>query len=93
VLAQSELSGILACAETRSSRELAAALIEAVLAAGEPEQDNTSVIVIKIEDPQVRAAAVPALAVGEERRLWSSVSGLFGRPTGLHAANTAKPQG
>jgi serine/threonine protein phosphatase PrpC len=98
VLAQSELASILARAATASSRELASALIEAVLAAGDPEQDNTSVIVIKVEDRQPRmrdvtAPATAAVAVGETRRLWSSVSGLFGRPAGgLQAANTARPR-
>jgi serine/threonine protein phosphatase PrpC len=98
VLAQSDLSTILARAATGSSREVAGALIDAVLAAGDPEQDNTSVIVIKVEDAQPRsrevpAPAAPAVAVGEPYGLWSSVAGLFGRPAGgLQAANTARPR-
>jgi serine/threonine protein phosphatase PrpC len=92
-LAQSELSAILGRAATSSSRQIAGALIEAVVAVGDPEQDNASVIVIKVEDTAPRAALVPAMAVGEERRLWPSVSSLFARPATLHAANTAKPQG
>ena len=97
VVPQAELAAILALAEGSPSRDIATALMEAVAECEDPEQDNTSVVVIKVEkgnaiaasgsDPATGARAEPRSA--EDRKLWAMVSGLLDQPA-YQTADAAK---
>lgn len=94
VVPQAELAAILALAEGSPSRDIAAALMEAVAEADDPEQDNTSVVVIKVERDEAAlatgtdtAAAAPRSA--EDQKLWAMVSGLLEQPA-YQTADAAK---
>lgn len=97
VVPQAELAAILALAEGSPSRDIAAALLEAVAECEDPEQDNTSVVVIKVERPAAAAGTVTDAGTSakaepqtaEDRKLWAMVSGLLSQP-GYQTADAAK---
>jgi serine/threonine protein phosphatase PrpC len=84
-LSEAQIAHIAAGAPFAESREIAEALIEAVNAHGDPEQDNTSVVVIRVLEPAASAAqTLPAPS------LWSAVANAIGRPmVPATAANAA----
>ena len=59
-VAEEDIASILDKASHLESREIATALIDAVTDAGDPEQDNTSVVVIRVYQPEARPEDVPA---------------------------------
>jgi len=94
-VAEEDIASILDKASHLESREIATALIDAVTDAGDPEQDNTSVVVIRVYQPEARPEDVPApmAAPARQRRsIWAALGGIFGRP-GLPATATAKQEG
>jgi PPM family protein phosphatase len=94
-VAEEDIASILDKAAHLESREIATALIDAVTAAGDPEQDNTSVVVIRVyqPEPQPQAAPMPMSAPARRRRsIWAALGGIFGRPS-LPATATAKQEG
>ena len=94
-VAEEDIASILDKASHLESREIAAALIDAVTDAGDPEQDNTSVVVIRVYQPEPRPQGVPAPMAAPARRrrsIWATLGGIFGRP-GLPATATAKQEG
>jgi serine/threonine protein phosphatase PrpC len=94
-VAEEDIASILDKASHLESREIAAALIDAVTDAGDPEQDNTSVVVIRVYQPEPRPQDVPAPMAAPARRrrsIWATLGGIFGRP-GLPATATAKQEG
>lgn len=94
-VAEEDLASILDKAAHLESREIAAGLIRAVTAAGVPEQDNTSVVVIRVYQPEPVAEPTPeakAAAVRDRRSIWQVLGGIFGRPA-LPATATAKQEG
>lgn len=63
------------------SREIAAALIDAVAACRKPEQDNTSVVVIKVQPARLSDAPAPDAPQRAGRaNVWSAVTSAFRRP-------------
>ncbi len=94
-VAEEDIASILDKAAHLESREIATALIDAVTAAGDPEQDNTSVVVIRVYQPEPQPVEVPepmAAPARRRRSLWAALGGIFGRP-GLPATATAKQEG
>lgn len=93
VLEEEDIASILHENSEEESRDIATALIDAVEAAGDPEQDNTSVVVIRVYRPQPKTVDMPEAEpdpVPEPRRsLWAAFAGLFGRP-GLPATAAAR---
>jgi serine/threonine protein phosphatase PrpC len=59
-LDEARIAGIVAGNDGRESRDIAAALIEAVAERAVPEQDNTSVVVIRVEAPAATAFSATA---------------------------------
>jgi serine/threonine protein phosphatase PrpC len=94
-IAEEDLASILDAASRLESRDIAAALIEAVAAGGNPDQDNTSVAVIRVYQPEPAVEMAPepvAAPVRRRRSIWQVLGGMFGRP-GLPATATAKQEG
>lgn len=94
-VAEEDIASILDQAAQSEAREIAASLLEAVAAGGDPDQDNTSIIVIRVYQPEVTPEETPApeaVTAPRRRSLWQVFGGLFGRPA-LPAAATAKQEG
>jgi serine/threonine protein phosphatase PrpC len=85
VLGEAAIAGILAQSAGSDSREIAEVLIGAVEACGDPDQDNTSVVVIKVNHPEPAPEAEPE----RQRSLWSALASAFRRPP-LPASAAAK---
>ncbi len=85
VLGEAAIAGILAQSAGSDSREIAEVLIGAVEACGDPDQDNTSVVVIKVNHPEPAPEAEPE----RRRSLWSALASAFRRPP-LPASAAAK---
>jgi len=93
-VADEDIASILDRRASSEAREIATALIDAVAAAGDPEQDNTSVVVIRAyqPEPKVEALAEPVAQPEKRRRsIWAVLGGIFGRPA-LPATATAKQE-
>lgn len=93
-VADEDIASILDRRANSEAREIATALIDAVEAAGDPEQDNTSVVVIRAyqPEPKVEIAAEPVAQPAKRRRsIWAVLGGIFGRPA-LPATATAKQE-
>jgi serine/threonine protein phosphatase PrpC len=94
-LAEEDIASILDKMSDHESRDIATALIRAVAAKGVSDQDNTSVAVIRVyqPEPEPEAAPEPIAAPARRRRsIWAMLGGLFGRPA-LPATATAKQEG
>jgi serine/threonine protein phosphatase PrpC len=94
-LAEEDLASILDASSHLEAREIATALIDAVAAEGEPEQDNTSVVVIRAYQPEPKPQEAPEPAARPERArrsFWQVLGGLIGRPQ-LPSTATAKQEG
>ena len=95
-VSEEDIASIVDEAAHRESRDIAAALIDAVAAAGEPDQDNTSVVVLRVYQPEPAVEEVPEPVaepvVRPRRSIWQTLGGLFGRPA-LPATATAKQEG
>jgi serine/threonine protein phosphatase PrpC len=95
-LADEDIASILDSLSAMESREIATALIRAVAAEGVSDQDNTSVAVIRVyqpePEPEVAEPEVMVAPARQRRSIWSILGGLFGRP-GLPATATAKQEG
>ncbi len=87
-LSDARIAAIVAARAAAESRDIAAALIDAIAACEKPEQDNTSVVVIKVEPARVAVPQSPAVAERDGRaNVWSAVTSAFRRhPEPAHAA-------
>lgn len=89
VLGEAAIIGLLARTAGSESREIAETLIAAVETCGDPEQDNTSVVVIRVHRPaRIPESAGRPQGVAESH-FGSALASLFGRPA-LHAPATVK---
>jgi PPM family protein phosphatase len=68
----------LAAMSGEQSREIAAALLDAVAGRGKPEQDNTSLVVIKVHRREV--AMREGATAATPGSLWTSLAGALRRP-------------
>ncbi|MGP1356982.1 PP2C family protein-serine/threonine phosphatase [Roseicyclus sp.] len=75
-LAEEVIVETLAAMAGEPSREIAAALLDAVAGRQVPEQDNTSLVVIKVHRPEADVRTLP-VARGS---LWNSLAGALRRP-------------
>lgn len=85
VLGEEAIAEILAFCAGSDSREIAEALVRGVEACGDPEQDNTSVVVIRVQRPVASADAEPVTRSPFRSAMASVLGG-----AGLPAAATAK---
>ncbi|MDG4647768.1 protein phosphatase 2C domain-containing protein [Roseibacterium sp. SDUM158017] len=74
------------------SRAIAVALIDAVTACGQPEQDNTSVVVLKVEAPDAAPAPGAQPVEDAKQSAWSALAMAFRRPP-MPAEASAKSRG
>ena len=95
-VAEEDIASILDETSGRESRDIAAALLRAVDAEGVSDQDNTSVAVIRVYQPEPQVEAVPEpvadAPVRRRRSIWAVLGGILGRPA-LPATATAKQEG